>query len=166
MHLSDHSLRQMDDADVQSLDVEALRGLSVRLLADLKDARDRLNQGPDNSSRPPSGRAPWDRPGDGELKSDAADAVDSDSVSASADTKPVPTESPSTEAKPVRVPVTRKPGKPLGAPGIGRTQVFQTHAEQPHHPNACAGCGRPLDQADTVAYTGFQSVDLCWSNPA
>ncbi|QQS55989.1 MAG: hypothetical protein IPM89_10730 [Candidatus Competibacteraceae bacterium] len=53
MHLSDHSLRQIDDTYVQSLDVEALRGLSVRLLADLKDARDRLNQGPDNSSRPP-----------------------------------------------------------------------------------------------------------------
>ena len=65
MHLSDHSLRQIDDAYVQSLDVEALRGLSVRLLADLKDAQDRLNQGPDNSSRPPSSRAPWDRQGGG-----------------------------------------------------------------------------------------------------
>ena len=75
MHLSDYSLRQIDDAYVQSLDVEALRGLSVRLLADLKDARDRLNQGPDNSSRPPSSRAPWDRPGGGP-ESDAADAAD------------------------------------------------------------------------------------------
>jgi hypothetical protein len=45
MHLSDHNLRQIDDAYNQSLEVETLRGLSARLLADLKDARDRLNQG-------------------------------------------------------------------------------------------------------------------------
>ena len=61
MHLSDHSLRQIDDAYIQSLDSEALRGLSLRLLADLKEARERLNQGPTNSSRPPSSRAPWER---------------------------------------------------------------------------------------------------------
>ena len=89
MHLSDYSLRQIDDAYVQSLDVEALRGLSVRLLADLKDARDRLNQGPDNSSRPPSSRAPWDRPGGGP-QSDAADAADDGPESEPADVKPEP----------------------------------------------------------------------------
>jgi hypothetical protein len=61
MHLSPHSLRQIDDAYLQSLEVEALRELSMRLLADLKEAWDRLNQGPDHSSRPPSSRAPWDR---------------------------------------------------------------------------------------------------------
>ena len=43
MHLNDHSLRQLDEAYIQSLDPEALRGLSLRLLADLKEARDRLN---------------------------------------------------------------------------------------------------------------------------
>ena len=61
MHLSDHHLRQIDDAYLRSLDPEALCGLSVRLLADLKEARERLNQGPTNSSRPPSSRAPWER---------------------------------------------------------------------------------------------------------
>ena len=60
MHLSDHSLRQIDDAYVRSFEPEALRGLSLRLLADLKEARERLNQGPTNSSRPPGSRAPWD----------------------------------------------------------------------------------------------------------
>lgn len=74
MHLSDHSLRQMDEDYVQSLEVEALRGLSLRLLADLKEARDWLNQGPENSSRPPSSRVPWDRKGggrDGEAEPEA-----------------------------------------------------------------------------------------------
>jgi transposase len=62
MHLSDHSLNQLDEAYVQALDEGALRGLSLRLLEDLKEARERLRQTPHNSSRPPSSRAPWDCP--------------------------------------------------------------------------------------------------------
>ena len=58
MHLSDHGLRQIDEAYLRSLDPEALCGLSMRLLADLREARKRLNQGPTDSSRPPSSRAP------------------------------------------------------------------------------------------------------------
>jgi transposase len=53
MHLSEHSLRQLDRAYLDALDEAALRALSARLLDDLKEARDRLNQGPENSSRPP-----------------------------------------------------------------------------------------------------------------
>ena len=171
MHLSDHSLRQMDDAYVRSLDPEALRGLSLRLLADLKEARDRLNQGPENSSRPPSSRAPWERQGGGR-ESDAeadADAADSDLAAQPAETQPAetqPAETQPAEAQPAKVPAARKPGKQPGAPGIGRTQVFQANAEQAHYPDTCAGCGRPLDPVGAVAYTGFQAVDLCWSNPA
>jgi hypothetical protein len=36
MHLSDHSLNQLDEAYVQTLDAGVLRGLSLRLLEDLK----------------------------------------------------------------------------------------------------------------------------------
>ena len=61
MHLSEHSLRQLDRTYLDALDEAALRALSARLLDDLKEARDRLNQGPENSSRPPSSRAPWER---------------------------------------------------------------------------------------------------------
>ena len=109
MHLSDHSLRQMDEIYVQSLEVEALRGLSLRLLADLKEARDRLNQGPENSSRPPSSRLPWDRKGgkrDGEAEPDA------DPLVVVGDRAPEPAEAQPAEATPVR-----RPGKQRGAPG-------------------------------------------------
>ena len=176
MHLSEHSLRQIDEAYVQSLEVEALRGLSVRLLADLKDARDRLNQGPDTSSRPPSSRAPWDRGDDGPESDAAADVAEDEPDSEPADAKPESAEPPSAEAKPADAKPAdakpadakpaRKPGKQPGAPGIGRTQVFQANAEQPHYPDACAGCGRPLAPAGAVAYTGFQAVDLRWDDPA
>ena len=51
MHLSEHSLRQLDEAYLDALDETALRVLSAKLLDDLKDARDRLNQGPENTVR-------------------------------------------------------------------------------------------------------------------
>jgi len=157
MHLSPHSLCQIDDAYIQSLDPEALRGLSVRLLADLKEAWDRLNQGPENSSRPPSSRAPWERKGG---------ARESDAAAAGGALEPKPTEAKPAEAKPAKTPAARKPGKQPGARGIGRTQVFQAHEERPHYPAVCAGCGRSLEPAGAVAYTGFQAVDLRWDDPA
>ncbi len=55
MHLSDHSLSQLDEAYVQTLDEGQWRGLSLRLLDDLKEARERLRQNPNNSSRPMAG---------------------------------------------------------------------------------------------------------------
>src|SRR5512147_2367137 len=128
MHLTPHSLHQIDDAYLQSLEVEALRGLSMRLLADLKEAWDRLNQGPDNSSRPPSSRALWERPrGARAVDADAdADAAEGDCESELAERhpdEPTVVAPPAAEAKPAPVSVARKAGKQPEAPGIGRTQV-------------------------------------------
>ena len=61
MHLSDHDLKQLDEDYLRGLSAESLRSLSGKLLADLKEAHDRLNQNPSNSSRPPSTRAPWEK---------------------------------------------------------------------------------------------------------
>ena len=161
MHLSEHSLRQLDRASLDALDEAALRVLSAKLLDDLQEAWDRLNQGPENSSRPPSRRAPWERKG-GAREADAD--AEADAAAADGDLEPEPavaklTEAKPAEAKPAKAPPARQPGKPPGAPGIGRTPVFQAHEERPHYPAVCAGCGRPLDPAGAVAYTGFQAVD-------
>jgi transposase len=161
MHLSEHSLSQLDSAYLDSLGEAALRGLSVKLLDDLKEARDRLNQGPENSSRPPSSRTPWERnSGDG---SEADEERADDGLEPAAAQR---TQTPAVEPPSVDVQPTRKAGKQPGAPGIGRTQVFHAHEEQPHYPEVCAGCGRPLESAGAVAYTGFQAVDLHWADPA
>ena len=113
MHLSEHSLRQLDRAYQDALDEAALRGLSAKLLDDLKEARDRLNQGPENSSRPPSSRAPWDRQSGGrESEADAeadADAAEDDREPALAEAKPA--EAKPAEAKPTQTSPARKPGK-------------------------------------------------------
>ena len=59
MLVSDGDLRKLDDAHLKALSHEQLLELSMQLSRDLKEARDRLNQNPDNSSRPPSAQAPW-----------------------------------------------------------------------------------------------------------
>ena len=168
MHLSDHSLRQIDDAYLRSLDREALRGLSLRLLADLKEARERLNQGPTNSSRPPSSRAPWER-GEPLTLPDEAEAslpVAAELAAESPADGP-PTEVPTAAVKPAVAKSARKPGKQPGAPGVGRTQVFEAREVIPHYPAVCAGCGRTLTEpVGAVPYTGFQAVDLHWGEAA
>ena len=167
MHLSDHSLRQIDDAYLQSLEPEALRGLSLRLLADLKEARERLNQGPSNSSRPPSSRAPWER---GETLTPAEVAEEPLPVAAEPAAE-IPADSSPAVVPPAAVKLAataaRKPGKQPGAPGVGRTQVFEAREVIPHYPAVCAGCGQTLTApVGAVAYPGFQAVDLHWGDPA
>ena len=61
MHPSEHSLRQLDEAYLRSLDLEALRNLSARWLADLKDARARLDARSAGRSRSPQRPAPSER---------------------------------------------------------------------------------------------------------
>ena len=162
MQLSEHSLRQLEEAYLDALDEAALRALSVKLLEDLKEARDRLNQGPENSSRPPSSRAPWERKSGGRECDE--DAEDGEFALEPAQGKPV--EAQPVEAQPVEVKPSRKAGTQPGVPGIGRTQVFQAQEEQAHYPEVCAGGSQPLDAAAAVAYTGFQAVDRHWGDGA
>lgn len=64
-NLSDHDLRQMDEAWQGAQPQTVLRGLLKRTLEDLRAARDRLNQTQANSSRPPGSMPPWQRGGVG-----------------------------------------------------------------------------------------------------
>ncbi len=55
--LTDRDLRQMDDEWVSALTSSETESLLVRTLFELRKSRDRLNQSPRNSSKPPSTRA-------------------------------------------------------------------------------------------------------------
>jgi hypothetical protein len=61
MKLSDHDLRQIDTEYLERLSHAQLLHVSAQLLADLKAARDRANQTPDSSSRPPGSFVPWEK---------------------------------------------------------------------------------------------------------
>ncbi len=150
-HLSDHDLRQFDDAYLETLTLEQARALLGRALVDLKTARERLGQNPSNSSRPPSSRAPWER-------CDGADEVTAqtpaDSESAAGEAEDAPTDAPGEEvemplprAAPPHRPSGRGPGRPRGGKGHRRTQVLPVDVERTHAPSCCAGCAQPLTEA-------------------
>lgn len=170
MQLSEHDLKQVDEATIRSLPAEKLRTLSLRLLADLKEARDRLNQAPDNSSRPPSSRAPWEgrsaetqendangeeEPGESDPEGDEA-AKRKVASGGAEDPKGSKQES---NRSPERRP--GKPGKREGAPGYGRGVELAVTAERTHRPSECALCAGALPpDAPQRVYTGRYEIDI------
>lgn len=155
MLVSDKDLRKLDDAHLKALSHEQLLAISMRLSRDLKEARDRMNQNPGNSSRPPSSQAPWESwgVGAGETPStgedEPADEAERGQSSAGKDTaKPPPQE-------------RRQAGKQRGAPGYGRKLEMVVTGETLHRAQQCAGCGVSVDEsASFTATTGFYVVDV------
>ncbi len=184
MKLSDYDLRQLDEKVIHSLSPDAVQNLAVKLLDDLKDSRERLNQNSQNSSKPPSSQAPWDKASTHTDHNDVDNDVDNDDESSepltedealtaavqtgvddsSADSESEKdgnasvlknTQDSSTDE------LTRKAGKQLGAQGFGRTQKIPVHKHQEHHPSECACCSRTFGTVESsVAYTALGAVPL------
>jgi len=168
MQLSDHDLSQLDEDQLLDLPEETLRRLSIRLLNDLKEARERLNQNSRNSSRPPSSEAPWDKARDTASDTDMAEAVEDAPNQETDNPSPV---SPAKEAKqgsqtdPSQASDgARKPGKQPGAQGFGRQQTLPVTDYQARRPEFCACCGNVSTVSQQQAYTAFDTVDLTWSD--
>jgi len=163
VQLSRYDLSQLDEGYLAKLPEERLRALSAKLLADLKAAHERLDQNPDNSSRPPSSRAPWEsedrgdrpnRPKQPNGEDDERGAGDDQTQKPQDDTEGA--QSPSDE--PVE---QRRAGQRPGAPGHGRVQQLPIEQTHHHYPETCAGCGAPLSVADSGrAHAGYLVIDL------
>lgn len=170
MHLSDFALKQIDTEKLAKLTPGQLLHLSSRMLQDLKEARDRLNQTSGNSSIPPSSRDPWNittmesakEPGSFSETVDASSELDMEqdpkAASSSADkpdtsnskAKPSPDKSPS-----------RKAGKQPGALGYGRTQKFAIEQIETHHPERCCVCNTTLSKdVNSICYSGWNCIDI------
>ena len=178
MTLSDHDLSQIDHEKIHDLPWEQGRHLCCDLLDDLKEARERLNQNSNNSSRPPSLDAPWDKIKN-EVSDDKDDADDTGERTekehleqaknseepltppSQDDTDTPRTSNTSSSDEPTK----RKPGKQPGAKGFGRQQVIKVTHEEPHSPEHCACCHRPSDEGQLVANTAFDELDIDWNTP-
>jgi hypothetical protein len=146
MHLSDHDLRQLDDAYVEGLSEAQARALLGRALADLKAARERLGQNPGNSSRPPSTRAPWEQ---ADAAQEAAATPSASSPGAEDGEATGDEQSPGEAPKQPREAARgdsegKRPGRRKGAPGHRRTQHLPVDVERTHAPDCCAICGMAL----------------------
>jgi transposase len=179
MRLSDHDLLQLTEEELLELPEEVLRRLSVKLLYDLKDARERLRQTSRNSSRPPSSDLPWDKAGiNNEDKrqqqrqdefagmddhtQDTEEALKSGSEEK---TQGEANETQQTKEREDDASDRRKAGKQPGAPGYGREQKIAVTAEEHHYPADCVRCDCELKQDAAKAYTAFETVDLEWADP-
>ncbi len=167
MRLSKHDLFQMDDEWLKKLPAELLLEVSKRLLHDVKELQDRLNQNPANSSRPPSTKAPWEKgrepAGENEapVKPGATETAES-SAPAPETTPPAPeTSPPVTERPSPRKGTGKPPGRQAGSPGHGRTQKLVVTDNCMHRPETCAVCGGALaEEAESQAYTAWDEIDI------
>ncbi len=177
MHLKDHDLRQIDEKRIGSLSAPQLRPLALKLLQDLKEARERLHENPTNSSCPPSNRPPWDNsdsdseelfdeeeeeeeeveteiePEEAEKKAGKNPGHDSEGLDESDG------ESPKSASRPAR-----KPGKPKGAQGYGRTQKMAITDTKDHFPQRCALCDASLNEIRSKAWTGYDVIDIAFGD--
>lgn len=59
MNLNPQDISQLDPSSLIAMDKEELLPQLTKIIADLKEAMDRLNQNSNNSSRPSSSDSPW-----------------------------------------------------------------------------------------------------------
>jgi len=144
--------------------------LSSKLLSDLKEAHDRLNRNPTNSSRPPSTQAPWEKTEETSQDDGAQDDVPRDAASDGAADRTRDDEAEkgkqgkkqSDLKKPERSDASEgRPGRREGDPGYSRTQQLPIDAECVHRPETCSACGASLNDAcEQHAYTARYEIDL------
>ena len=173
MHLSDHDLRQLDEASLERFSEAQARALLGKAVADLKRARERLGQHPGNSSRPPSSRSPWESstgedaaseedapvPATDEVATHTQDGANADETGDEASSEAAPkqrrqrADGDNAERK--------RPGRRQGAPGHGCTQASPIDVEQAHTPTCCAVCAAALDAShETRAHNARYEIDL------
>ena len=178
MNLSDHDLSQIDEPYVRSLPGAQQLDLFLKVLSDLKKARDQLNQTSENSSIPSGSLPPWtSREGKAESNDDDAeeeallknakkasedfensDDSDSNETDAKNFLKSTSKQSQSKKKKEGN----RKPSKQPGAKGHGRkVELEVTGPNELYRADHCAGCGGKLPQdAPFHATTGLYVLDL------
>ncbi|MCP4699056.1 MAG: hypothetical protein GY862_19720, partial [Gammaproteobacteria bacterium] len=180
MHINKQSLQQINDEYIESLPVESQQELCKRAVSDLKEARERLDMNPENSSVPPGSRAPWekaparsDSPEEGE--DEELDEPVDDKLKNIAEDEEEQKEEPAAEAEgensekeqekhnPPAEPKKKggKPGKQKGAEGHGRELTLPVTGEVVHRAGECACCGESLpEDAPFKARTGLYVADV------
>lgn len=161
MQLTDHDIKQIDEKYLSGLTPAQLLKLSEKLLADLRVARDRLNQNASNSSRPSGSQAPWEERGRSGAKQDVTgegDVAENEGSEGKATKQANPGQA---MAAPKPSGSQRKPGKQPGAKGAGRRLEMRVTDGVEHKAPECSGCGvRFAEESPFVATTGKYVLDL------
>lgn len=165
MRLSDFDLEQLDSDRLSVLSLEEKDTLLPKLIDDLKEARDRLNQNSQNSSRPPSSKPPWETGkrssfSDEEEDQDGIDEdeqSDGDGNDPSNDTESSPTDK---DREGEAYSTIGVPGRKPGMKGHGRKVELAVTSEEMYLPTKCCVCDCELNPDLFVAWTAFYVLDL------
>jgi len=160
MKLKDHDLKQIDEDYLGGLPPDKLVEVSLKLLADLKEARDRLNQTPKNSSRPSGNCAPWE----GGPVAEDSPVAQGPNKEAEPEEKKKKKDRDQKQSK--AGPGKKKPGKQKGAKGHGRKVELAVTGVKTHRAEECAMCGDELgEEAKFEARTGLYVLDVEMGKP-
>ncbi len=162
MMLTDHDLKQISYEYLASLPIDQLLNISFKFYQDLLEARDRLNQTPLNSSRPPASFPPWQSPSDSDQPSTKQKHFPD------AEKKPIKEEthitamSPEKKESPTEPKVEKKkPGKQVGSQGYGRQVELPVTSISHHRAGECVACGQSLtEESPFDARGGLYVLDI------
>jgi hypothetical protein len=160
--LKDHDLKQIDRDYFEGLAHDKLVAVSLKLLVDLKEARDRLNQSPQNSSRPSGSYAPWE----GGIVSDGSPVEKPPGKEAEEEKKKKRNKRQSKAGQEGQG--QKKPGKQKGAKGHGRKVELEVTDVEIHKAEECAACEEELGrfaEAEFEALTGLYVLDVEMGKP-
>lgn len=166
MYLSDFDLQQLDEQKLTVLPAEQKDALLVKLLWDLKDARERLKANSQTSSRPPRSDPPWhgnDRAGGGvEAAGEVKPAAEVSAASSAAGAEPSDVAAPAAGTTPASAAdeTPKKPGRRVGAPGHSRQVNLPVSETAIHAPESCVCCGQALEPAGFIAGTGLYILEI------
>jgi hypothetical protein len=170
VYLSDFDLQPLDEQKLTALPAEQKEALLVKLLWDLKDAREQLKANSQTSSRPPRSDPPWHGHDRTDEELDAAEDEGSEreavaevsAASTAAETESSEVAAPAVATTPASPAdkTPRKAGRQVGAPGHSRQVSLPVSATVNHTPETCACCGQALDAAEFIARTGLYVLEI------
>ena len=166
MYLSDFDLQQLDEQKLTALPAEQKDALLVKLLWDLKDARERLKADSQSSSRPPRSDPPWHgndcAGGELEAAGEVKPAAEVSAASPAAGAEPSDVAAPAAGTTPASAAEEppKKPGRRVGAPGHSRQVNLPVSETVIHAPESCVCCGQALEPAGFIAGTGLYILEI------
>lgn len=186
MEIPNHSLPQITPEALGKLNPDELLQLSVKLLKDLKELHDRLNQNSNNSSRPSSSIPPWKKDNNSNKIADEFTESDTELEESQVEVKNKESDQHkssnevsvshlntnikalnefSSQNRTAEESIIKKPGKQKGAPGYGRTWNPKATEEIIHCTlETCIVCNHSLDPINKVSYTQYNQVDIRLGN--
>lgn len=145
--LDKNDLAQMSRDYFQSLEKEKLVEVADNLHRLAVEQWERINSNSSNSSQPPSGDNPYQKPEKARVAKKGSESTPS------LKKKKIPQLPNSSKSK-------RKPGRQKGSKGFGRSKPLSISSIIAHYPIQCSACNQALVKTESKPYMGHHVLEL------